>query len=402
MKTKLTIGMLYIGVALILPMHLKAGGNESAHGGGSFVCLDTNENVLSALSQDLWEAENFHKPPLTIPERSGSEIEGAFEVIEKLNDVNPKFYLWVRDALADILERREILPLKIPPTGDDDRIVEPFKCLVGLARFLQAAIYTSDKRILYSQYIWDVLAPTHQMAVNVHEAVYKVLRDRYNDSDARRTIQIVGLLFSEGLPSELHQMIPPAKFNPEASLDVRTKIEELWRLFKDEGKVVDRQVLRSQLSRPGEDIYFLGLYLGSHRPTPQGSWYVFDVHNPTLYPLKEKNTLVPCRFAYDLRGHGFINNWRCARAEHNPLYFDEFFARYEDFHRYRGSNKHALSIIEQHYTIQVNPGDIIQVYRSRVSWMRQTEEGDFIMTVFSVSYKNENAELLELRFFSNE
>jgi hypothetical protein len=87
-------------------------------------------------------------------------------------------------------------------------------------------------RLVYSKRVWALLPTIHQAALNVHEAIYKVLRTYYGDKDSIRTRLAVGLLFSDSASDDaLKAVLPADRFYPESALPYGAKLKELFQRF---------------------------------------------------------------------------------------------------------------------------------------------------------------------------
>ncbi len=217
--------------AHLLALEAFANGPEAGNGGGSFACMSETGEVFTAEIQDLWEAQNVWG--LNLPQLAGTEIEQSFAMISRIETPHPKLYRKVYDALSDILERREILPVSIEEVGDSNHKFSKDYCPQGMPKFVQAAIYLNSNRIVYSQRIWEKLSDTHKASLNVHEAIYKVFRSYYGDTTSEHSRKIVSYLFSSVSPEILSTIIPAYRFNPNGPLSYDEKVADLLLRFND-------------------------------------------------------------------------------------------------------------------------------------------------------------------------
>jgi hypothetical protein len=193
------LSILAAAVAGALPVYA----SEKGNGGGAFVCLDHEEKVLSAESEDLWMGERHWGLKRPGPD-ARDEKTIAYEQVEKLKKVNPRFYRQVRAELNKVFEMRRVLSKRIilPIMPDED-----YRCPGGLkAEFRQVAIYfDQEPQLVFSKSIFENMSSVDQAALSVHEAIYKVLRDRFGatSTDSERAQKIVAHLFSpQGEPKQ--------------------------------------------------------------------------------------------------------------------------------------------------------------------------------------------------------
>jgi len=196
MKTKLLILS-----ATIFLSAIRGSAGQEGHGGGAFVCLNTQGEIVAAESEDLnlwsWETPAMGYVPRPDPTTPGTEQELAYQAIEKLRPINRRFYVRVKAVLDIIFKHREIVPIALPYTLDPHPVSDK-ACPAGtIVQFRQAAIF-NDKpaRILFAKEVFDAMKNIDRSALSVHEAIYALLRMSYEAKDSKRTQEIVARLFS--------------------------------------------------------------------------------------------------------------------------------------------------------------------------------------------------------------
>ena len=229
MKTSKSV----LSLALIVAsLNSFAEGGGSSGGGGSFVCkiedpTSRQEIILSAESQDLWEASLKNRVIIS----NENEKDLSRNIIKRLNDLGAtRFQSEVAQALETVLSIRDIKPVKLVSLQDSLHWLENAVCPAGKADFAPAAIY-KGKELVYSSLVFNKMDNVSKAALNVHEAVYKILRDEYRDKDSLRTRQIVGYLFSDQNSEEIIDLIPSDSYNPFSSKSQKEKFQLQADLF---------------------------------------------------------------------------------------------------------------------------------------------------------------------------
>ncbi len=148
---------------------------------------------------DLWEAENGYGPfirqKLTIPtdNRVSKKIylENAFQ---KLGLVNAQLAELIRKYHVYITSRMQPIPpgnYVIPPRDTDIRFL-PRGCLpLGFGAYSDR-----EDNLVYDAEIMSKILTIDQAAFEIHEAVYKYLRESKGHASSWKTRHIVGLMFS--------------------------------------------------------------------------------------------------------------------------------------------------------------------------------------------------------------
>ncbi|MDH4466423.1 MAG: hypothetical protein QE271_00075 [Bacteriovoracaceae bacterium] len=232
----------------IFPLtHVKAKGREGG-GGGSFVCR-TGDTIYSAEFQDIWEAKKegiqFLSTISLGESDENDEWDLSYQLIERLKMVSPKFYDQVATSLGVVKNIRFIDDVKLKPRGDSGHTSEPFSCVEGETDYLPVALY-EGKTLTYSKKVWEKFATLlERSSTNVHEAIYKVLRDEYRDELSDRTRKIVGRLAEANINlTELKKWTPLSEFNANSTKSYREKYEELILNF-NHGHPVEAKDLNS-------------------------------------------------------------------------------------------------------------------------------------------------------------
>ncbi|MDH4468349.1 MAG: hypothetical protein QE271_09840 [Bacteriovoracaceae bacterium] len=214
--------------------HVHAKGREGG-GGGSFVCR-TGDTIYSAEFQDIWEAKKDGIQLITtVSLDQADEIKEwdlSYKMIERLKVVSPKFYDQVVSALDVVRAIRFIDDVKLKPRGDSGHTSEPFTCVEGETDYMPVALYEGEN-LTYSKKVWEKFKTLiERSSTNVHEAVYKVLRDEYGDILSDRTRKIVGRLAEVNINiAALRKWTPLSEFNPSSTKLYSAKYQELVDIF---------------------------------------------------------------------------------------------------------------------------------------------------------------------------
>ncbi len=229
----MNIKSLFIGTLLFLFSHKIFAGSGS-HGGGAVVCRDERGRIQSAALLDLWESEHLKGRTMWNLEdlsalmnelpKTPSE-DGRFDnlfyqkaliakVINKLRNVRQvalaeeteKIALKIRE---DVKAHYSFLPngIRIAPPSDANAVYLPEQrgCeLEGVGTY-------NDRQELFmvNREIFEHLPPIDQVALFIHEGIYKYLRKHFQVTDSIVARDITGCLFSQNNCTYL---------NPEPSL----------------------------------------------------------------------------------------------------------------------------------------------------------------------------------------
>lgn len=178
-----------------------AGGGHVG-GGGSIVCRDVNQKILSAQFYDLFEASSEGRQIKQATASANRQIETA---VGRLDSPFAKSYLKV--LTKDILSRIYFLPdglvFQAPPDmGSERGVVVPAGC-----RLEGIGYYNEDGRLGVSADIFNKLTPTDQAAFILHEVIYKRARQlgATTSADSRRFNAI--LFAADSRPSDYEDIV---------------------------------------------------------------------------------------------------------------------------------------------------------------------------------------------------
>lgn len=294
MKT-LKLALVLSTFSLALPYAYSGGG--SSGGGGSFVCrsidLTTQKEIIfSAESQDLWEVSRKH--PLR--DLQGTEESISREALKKLGlNGSIRFQKEVEAALEKVLKIRSVEDVKLISLGDSKHWIEMATCAQGSADFAPAAIY-KEEELVYSKSIWEKMDSLSQGALNVHEAVYKVLREEYRDTDSVRARKIVGFLFSEMKIEELDISMPWDEFNPLSTRLNQEKFQELRDLYNH-----TKKPRLYDLKKLGDVCYYINSTVRQYPTEMVGLTLINNLHST----MKKKGK-VRLEGTFGVPDHAFI------------------------------------------------------------------------------------------------
>lgn len=232
---------------------------SSAHGGGAFVCVDKSHGqYLWAKSQDLIEAQSRglsllfsrdDEKSLNPDQLDQKERELASQALSRLAQINPTFYNLVQQALEQkVLAKRIIRKSKLLSTANIDdqrRYLDLERCEPGVPAFVFAAIYVDGQKpqrveqtgflndairflhlgartdlyqgLTYNKTVWDLFHSLDRAALDVHEAVYWVMRNIFHASNSDLTRKIVSLVFSNATDEQIRDSLPSALMDFEES-----------------------------------------------------------------------------------------------------------------------------------------------------------------------------------------
>lgn len=149
---------------------------------------------------DLWEAQEgygpFRRNKRTVPfdnvTPTAVQVQKAFERLDK---VNPRFAKLVRDS-------HKIVTRKIEPVADEEYILPPIDTdvrymprgcmIVGFGTY-----WDTKEKLIYDPQVYDNVPLIDIAALEVHEAVYRVLRSsKFKDKTSWRARRITALMFA--------------------------------------------------------------------------------------------------------------------------------------------------------------------------------------------------------------
>ncbi len=209
MKTSVLI------LSLVFSTVIANAGVKEGGGGKGVVCRNTEGGIASVETLDLWEARTLYLRSL--PTELASEealIESAIEIL-KLSFTDLEL-LRSRSRGVDYLRDRlneEILHLKSEDESITRRLRNVTLALTDdsyeLARpsanchIEQIVTYVDDNPdgsadgVRYiNQDLVEAMSPLSRAALYLHEAVYRILRDRYQEPNSIRVRRLVGLALS--------------------------------------------------------------------------------------------------------------------------------------------------------------------------------------------------------------
>lgn len=169
-------------------------GSES-HGGVGVACIDKEGKIISVQLLDLYLAGNI----FTLRESQKSVDEQVSSVLDQFKQL--ELYHWeISTALGFV--RRDLTPLKrgvklgiIPRKGNLFSLESA--CQKGATPVeVTIANYTSTGFLFVDMELYEKMTPTHQAALLIHEALYKIARVYSDDVNIQKIQQLVGYLFS--------------------------------------------------------------------------------------------------------------------------------------------------------------------------------------------------------------
>jgi hypothetical protein len=199
---------------------------QETHGGSSLVCRESAGQgaILSAQLFDLWEATL--PPPLGLGLTAARE-EKDFEAQLTLKQVriaraNPAFAAELGEKLESVRQAKYMIPAHLRLERIDDLespVILPRGCYVE-----QLAVYFDpDDRLLIDPNLFGALSSeTDRAAFYLHEALYKLFRQKYGElifrtrtgtrtlrESSRPVRRMIGFLFSPLEPEPLLEGLSP-------------------------------------------------------------------------------------------------------------------------------------------------------------------------------------------------
>lgn len=169
-------------------------GVDSSGGGPSVVRFNSNGQIVDAKSLDLFEGPiNFQ---LTILEQAGTTDEIVLRTVEKVKQRNLFIGLELEDNLREIEKKWVFLPKGVMMAPGVD-LGDSYMALIPTGYQLFYTGYYQENGIL--RISWDIyqkLSPTHQAALKIHEAFYKMARWFSDTKNSISTRQITAYVFS--------------------------------------------------------------------------------------------------------------------------------------------------------------------------------------------------------------
>lgn len=178
--------------------HLSYAGNEGAHGGGAVVCRDSQNAILSAELLDLYEGREEFGLTLTSSEDSMAQILAS--MIERAKVMSNRDFSSLYAEIQQVMAKKKMLAnhIGLEPVDDSFPTIKPKDCKIE-----QLANYKGDSVVLIDGELWEHLNNENKAALIVHEAVYKILRDRELVRNSRKARMIVAQLFSATASDQL-------------------------------------------------------------------------------------------------------------------------------------------------------------------------------------------------------
>ncbi len=200
MKTKYVwiVGMM----AMALTTHAGSSGSGS-HGGIGVVCRDSN-GITSAELLDLFEARS-ESPFYEFSSEKGSVEENIQAVFEKLsqNQINGA----IGDIMVETIQKGlSFVKRDFTPLAKDVGLVLDLSDSLPLTMkknnpgedcaFKQIANYETNGKLNVDMEIYNKLSHSHQAALKIHEALYKVVRQSKDIVTTKQIRKLVGAVFS--------------------------------------------------------------------------------------------------------------------------------------------------------------------------------------------------------------
>jgi len=175
---------------------------DSGHGGGGYVCPQ-KDGTTNVVLVDIWEANlRVHlanKSYSKIPLSDADLYKQVNEALIRLSTVNKAFAEKVKKELQYIEQNYTEAPAYalISEPQDVSPDLGPRGCkLKGVATYIDN-FWNGEGVLWIDMKHFNNMHVTHQAALFVHEAVYKVLRERsLIEINSVNTRKIVGILFS--------------------------------------------------------------------------------------------------------------------------------------------------------------------------------------------------------------
>jgi hypothetical protein len=195
---------LFFMALLALPQLAAAQGNGGVRGGGAVLCEDFF-GIQKLELLDLFEARRFG---LVVPPSAKTVPEQVTDALTRLAEVDVSFGREAARAHTDNQAIRRDPPprMTLAPPNDLDLEFIPQGCqILAVAKYMPR--YENGRDVLFvdpANYA-RLSTSTDRAALEVHEAVYKVLRDRHDSriKDSRWARILTALLFSDTATGEI-------------------------------------------------------------------------------------------------------------------------------------------------------------------------------------------------------
>ena len=217
MKLKARLLSLLGLAAALSPLPALAGPGISG-GGKGVICRSSSGKIRRAELLDLWEARNLHQTPVTLRGSVPEMVETALVnlsqsirtddfrwVYQGVSYQGPEALLWALRTQAaqffqtpgspDISKLRPLRKMRLTLTDDSYEAVLPADCEIEQIVNYQDEGYLGGT-ILLNQDLFERLSPADQAALIAHEALYKVLRGKFGETNSLRVRRAVGQAFA--------------------------------------------------------------------------------------------------------------------------------------------------------------------------------------------------------------
>ena len=174
----------------IFTISLTVAAGDKGNGGGVIKC----ENDLKLY--DFFEAELFEGlkiPNLDLSEEQYTELIFKKILAQRSKSDAENTLMLLRETEALFRSKMEMTNNKLIATFDADKIEVPEGC-----EFLQAANWNERlNRLRISLPLWKLMKPRERAGLVIHEVLYKIARNKFNEKDSDRIRALVGELFSD-------------------------------------------------------------------------------------------------------------------------------------------------------------------------------------------------------------
>lgn len=195
-------------------------GGSVGNGGGAWVCRNADETLQWAKLVDFYEATNEFDLDISIDNQNNPDQQ-VKNILNKTKSININFYYAVKKALLIIKPKIKFISGSNLAVIDDAlfRIAPSAStCKNGNVNYEQLANYTDYDRILVDQEIFNSLTKSEQAGLFLHEAIYKLERERQEAKNSVQTRLIVGYLFSQLPISQYAQYLQSYEFQSGVSV----------------------------------------------------------------------------------------------------------------------------------------------------------------------------------------
>lgn len=193
-------------------------GGGSTGGGKGVVCRTADGSIKSVEVLDLWEArEIFHRAAIESSDPVAAQVAQANQRLKHAFWVGytntmqgyPKpVTVWGQNAFVLSLQSVEdmflqhmgnvqpIHHVQLELTPDSFEIARPFGGGCNIEQIVRYEDDPGEDIIYINEDIFDAMSKTQQAALIVHEAVYKYMRERFEEANSIRVRRAIGGVFS--------------------------------------------------------------------------------------------------------------------------------------------------------------------------------------------------------------